>query len=140
MRFLKLLLFRIMASFSAPIREEKVSREIRHEERQKSWRITLSDRRQEKLAAYIEWSKPENIAARMEKFKAEEAAAIEAGLKLKASIRQSQGLPLDDPPLPPVEELPKEMRGQAESTIRAMLRQKCWEYDRLLGKWHKIVE
>lgn len=86
---------------------------------------------------YEEWSKPENIALRLEEFVAAAEKARENGEALKKLIRQAQGLPLEDPPLPPLEKLPKEMRGQSESTIRAWLRQQDEPFVPLEGLMRK---
>lgn len=76
---------------------------------------------------------PEAIADRKALYDATFAAATEAGLQLKKQIRAELGLPDDDPPLP--DPLPKEMKGQSESTIRAMLRHENWEWDKTLQVW-----
>lgn len=107
---IKLFLFFILASFHKSNRE-KVEAKERQEQVQKAWSIVLSDAKEEKLAATIEWSKPENIAARIK----EHEEAAEAALKAAGGRKELE-------PLPPLDELPAYMRGQSESTIRAMLK------------------
>lgn len=88
-----------------------------------------------RLNFYKEWSDPENIKERLEKFAAEAEESLKKSLELKRAIREAQGLPLEDPPLPEV--LPQHMRGQAESTIRRMLAHEGWEFDRTAWKWRE---
>lgn len=86
-------------------------------------------RHQERMAKYQAWVQPEAIETRRLEHAAAAAAALEKAQAMSRYAREALGMPLEDPPLPPEAELPKEMRGQAASTIRAMLRQKSWTYD-----------
>lgn len=136
-RKLKIYLHYFLASFGSPNQSRKEKAEA-SEEQILRWQIKLTDRSEEKLAAYKEWSNPKNIAERR-RIEAEEAPkALARGLALKKAIREAQGLPLEDPPLPPQESLPLWMRGQSESTTRAMLRQQDWVFDKTLGKWLEL--
>ncbi len=99
--------------------------------------LNESKRHQERMKEYEAWVKPENIQKRLEEYLTSAQAAIDAGLKLKEQIRKDLNLPLEDPPLP--EPLPDEYKGQSESTIRAMLRQKEMEYDKVIKIWKKKI-
>ncbi len=86
-------------------------------------------RHQHKMAQYQAWSEPEAVNQRRIAHEEAAAAALAKAQAMSKHAREALGMPLEDPPLPPEAELPKEMRGQAPSTIRAMLRQKNWTYD-----------
>lgn len=87
----------------------------------------------EKMRKFKEWVLPEEIAKRLAIWQIEAEEAKQKGIELKKAIREAQGLPLDDPELP--DPLPKHMQGQSESTIRAMLRQESWVFDKESFKW-----
>lgn len=87
----------------------------------------------EKMRKFKEWVLPEEIAKRLAIWQVEAEEAKQKGIELKKAIREAQGLPLDDPELP--DPLPKHMQGQSESTIRAMLRQESWAFDKESFKW-----
>jgi hypothetical protein len=71
-------------------------------------------RRAERKAFHDEWIKPENIAKRKEENERVAAASL-------ARIREA--LNIGEPePIPPDDQLPRHMRGQSPSTIRAFLR------------------
>ncbi len=89
--------------------------------------------KQRHLKAMLAMCTPEAIAARQAEYHATFEAATKAGLTLKKLIRAELGLPEDDPPLP--DPLPSHMKGQAESTIRAMLRQESWIWDKDFNIW-----
>ncbi len=128
------LIFGLFSSFSKILpRKEMTGSKL--EEEAKAWRIKTSSYRDKWKQEYIEWSKPENIAARLKQYEEEAPKALERGLKMKEQIRKDLNIPLEDPPLP--KELSKEMRGQSESTIRAMLRQESMEYNWKLNIWEK---
>lgn len=69
-------------------------------------------RHMERMAKYKAWADPEEIAKRWEQHEKDAAAALERGNEMG---RRLMLLPVPDP-------LPKEMVGQAASTIQAMLR------------------
>lgn len=121
-RKIKLLFLRFLFAFAKPLPAARIK--IEEAMVQLAWSIRLSDAKAEKLSAYEAWSKPENIAARRKIEEEEAPKALEAGLKLKAMIRELQGLPLEDPPLPEEATLPLWMRAQSESMVRAYLRHK----------------
>lgn len=129
---LKSLIISLFASFSKPIRE-KDDEAAEYEEKIQGWLIQLSDRREIKRQAAIEWSKPENIEARR-KIEAEEAPkALELGRKMAAKIRAEFNLPDEEPLVP--ENLPPHMKNQSRSTVLAMLRHEKWRYNRDDRKW-----
>lgn len=86
-------------------------------------------RHQQRMAKYSAWVQPDAIESRRREHEEAAAAALAKGQAMSKHAREALGMPLEDPPLPPEAELPKEMRGQAASTVRAMLRQKSWTYD-----------
>lgn len=93
-------------------------------------------RQAERTLAYQEWSKPENVKERLERLMAEAEEAEKRGKEMAKSARRELGLPEEEPALPPLEELPKHMRNQSPSTIRAMLRHdRGWEIAQ--GRWQK---
>lgn len=132
---LKSFVFGLFASFSRPIREEVDIEEEGIEETQGSWSINIVDSKQIKKAEYAEWSKPENIELRKKELEERAPAALELAKKMSKEIREFFNLPSDDPLLP--ENVPEHMKGQSPSTIRAMLRQEDYEYDRKLRLWKK---
>lgn len=115
-RRIKFFLFYLLSAFSKPARSIAEREQTREENR---LRAILTDRTEEKIQAYKEWSKPENVAKRYQEHEAKAAEALEKALELKKLYGWKE-----DPPLPPLEELPEYMRNQAPSTIRAMLRHK----------------
>lgn len=76
--------------------------------------LDVAKRKQQKLNEIKAWSDPEAVAARYKKHEEDAAAALERG---KLMANEYEDIPIPDP-------LPKEMRGQSLSTIRAMLRQR----------------
>lgn len=86
-------------------------------------------RHQKRMASYHEWARPENVEARRVEHEAAAKAALEKAQTMSRHAREALGMPLEDPPLPPKDQLPKEMCGQSPSTIRAMLRHQSWTYD-----------
>lgn len=95
----------------------------------------LAEYRARKKANLLFACTPEEIAKRQAEYHETFAKATESGLRLKKKIRAELGLPEDDPPLP--DPLPLEMKGQSESTIRAMLRHDKWEWDKTSQKWNQ---
>lgn len=69
-------------------------------------------RHAERMELITDWSKPDAITERLAKIAEGAIAALEAG---KRAARGLEDIPLPDP-------LPKHMRGQSLSTIKAMLR------------------
>ncbi len=93
-------------------------------------------RHAERMEKYTDWVKPEEIAKRWAKHEEGAAAALALAKSESAAAREALGLPAEDPPLPDEKDLPKHMRGQSPSTIRAMLRQeKGWIVEK--GLWTK---
>lgn len=104
---------------------------------QKANIIKLSSYRESKeyKQSISDWSKPENIVARIRKFEEEAHACLEKANFMSKHLREYLGLPDEDPPLP--DPLPKDMVGQSSSTIRAMLRQQEYEFDKDLKIWKR---
>lgn len=75
---------------------------------------------EEKREYLKEWQKPENIEKRHKEFYAMAAEALERGKKMS-------GRELE--PLPPIEELPDEVKIQQPSMQRIMLKKLGWKYD-----------
>jgi hypothetical protein len=94
-------------------------------------------RHADRMRQYQAWVEPDAIRERAEEHERNAAAALEKALEMSRYAREQLGMPLEDPPLPPPEMLTKEMRGQATSTIRAMLRQENWKYES--DGWHPPV-
>lgn len=120
-----------LTALSKPLRD-KIERADAQVEAAKPG-ISLTDRSQEKIAAIKEWSKPENIVLRMKEQEELAPLALEAGKKLAARIKEEFNIP-DDIDFD-YENVPKHMRGQSPSTIRAMLRHEYYYYDRELKLW-----
>lgn len=72
-------------------------------------------RHAERMAVYEAWVKPEAIAERQERHAKEAADAL-------ARTKEALGITGEEEPLPDPKTLPKEIVGQAPSTIRAWLR------------------
>jgi hypothetical protein len=128
----KSIAFKILSSFSKPIVDKDI--EAREEEEcLKQAQISLSQKKERDVEYYKEWVKPENIEAR-KRLQVEQALeALENGVALRKKIREAQGLPYDDPPLP--DPIPEHMQGQAESTIRRMLAHESWTFNELKMGW-----
>ncbi len=118
----KYLLFYFLAAFAKPI--QAVQRAIASHEEVLKVKITLSDRTEEKRAAMREWVKPENVAARL--------AENEKWAKESLAHLSERDLP---PPIPPLDELPPEMRNQQPSMIRTMLKAEGKKFDWDQRKW-----
>ena len=96
-------------------------------------------RHAERMAKIAAWSAPEAIEERRIAHEAAAAAALEKAQAMSRHAREALGMPYEDPPLPPRDQIPEkiyatdgsEMRtkGQSDSTLRAMLRQANWSYD-----------
>ncbi len=103
-------------------------------------RLNLKDQAEHsarKMAFFKEWSKTENIAKRKAWFEEQQPRALEQAKKMALRAREQLGLPedfdIDEVLLP--ERIPSHMRGQARSTILAMLR--AYKYDPLEKRWKK---
>jgi hypothetical protein len=141
---LKRLLKRILSAFRSPWnnrvdvdrlappaiieKADQVLREVRLAQ-ERAEIDNAARRHADRMARFRAWCAAENIEARRIEHEASAAAALEKAQAMSKHAREALGMPLEDPPLPPEDQLPKEMRGQAVSTIRAMLRQKNWTYD-----------
>ncbi len=136
-RKIKCLLFYLLSAFSKPVRAIKHLEERREEAVQKV-EVHLTDRSEYKAEFIREWVKPENVAARIKKLEEEAPAALARAKEMSKAIREQFGLPEEDPPLPPDDELPKHMRGQQASTIRAMLRQEGYEFCKVSQKFFHV--
>ncbi len=96
-------------------------------------------RHADRMAKIAAWSQPEAVEERRIAHEAAAAAALAKGLEMSRHAREALGMPYEDPPLPPRDQIPEkiyatdgsEMRtkGQSDSTLRAMLRQANWTYD-----------
>ncbi len=91
-----------------------LSPEVQEAQRKAEFR-NAAIRHAERMAAYAAWVKPEAIAERKEKHEREAAESL-------AQTRAALGITGESEPLPDEKDLPKEMRGQAPSTIRAWLK------------------
>lgn len=88
----------------------------------------VAKRRAQKMAQFAAWSDRKAVEERRQEHEKSAAEALERGKLASRQIREQLGLPPEDPPLPPLEDLPPGMRAQAPSTIRAMLRQEGWQF------------
>lgn len=109
-------------------RQDTLLRDVRLAQ-EKSEIDNAAKRHQERMAKYAAWSEPQAIEERRIAHMEAAEAALAKGRAMSQHAREALGMPLEDPPLPPEADLPKEMRGQSVSTIRAMLRQQSWTYD-----------
>jgi hypothetical protein len=126
-------IIRVLSSFSSPNAGPRHQTPEAIIEEQKAWRIKTSAYRDKWSEFYKEWSDPKNIEIRRKEWEAQKEKADSMGKKARENIRRELGIPLEDPPLP--DPLPDHLKGQPASTIRAMLRQEKWVFDRMLNQW-----
>lgn len=130
---LRHLFLSFLAAFSRPNRQTAEKEPEKKVQKEKGWKIEVSDTKEIRLAAAKEWVKPENVAERLKKLESEAPIALEKGLAAASTFKELMGVP-DDIPIPA--ELPPEMMGQSPSTIKAMLRQEAgWKVDKTTGKY-----